>query len=103
MGGGVVDYANAGYIEHGEGDADVSMSASVWGEDGNSRVVVQVMVGDLVEFKQNGRLGTVRGTVEKLGSKAKPLGLRVLVAAERRRWISNRLCSIVRDGKRVYR
>ena len=106
MGGGCVDMANAGFVEHGEGEGFEltglrALPVSIWGPDGSTRIKVVAQIGDRVEWKRNGQLGTVFGIV----AGRSPGGSRLSIVLEGSgKWVAvkPRLCALWRDGRRVY-
>ena len=106
MSGGVVDLANAGFVTHAEGEGETMMlpglrvmPVTIWALDGSARTTVMAQIGDRVEWKRNGQLGTVFGVV----AGRSPGGARLSLIIEGRRVaVKPNLCAIWRDGKRVY-
>ena len=105
MSGGVVDLANAGFVEHGEGEGYEltglrALPVTIWGLDGNARVKVIAQIGDRIEWKRNGQLGTVFGTV--CGKSPGGSRLSIVLESGRRIAIKPNVCAIWRDGVRIY-
>lgn len=76
------------------------MIATCWSHDGNSRVQVDLKIGDRVQWKANGVPGTFDAVVKEFSISGERVRI-YLMDREVKRWVKPRFSSIYRDGRRL--
>lgn len=76
------------------------MIALAYDHDGSRLVKIELQVGDLVEWKQQGRTGSWTAVVERFSKSGGRVGI-YLTGVGARRWVMPRFLSVTRNGRRL--
>ena len=76
------------------------MNATCWDHTGNSRVQVELRVGDRVHWKRNGQTGVLDAVVREFSISGERVRIQILETDEKR-WVKPRFSAIFRRGQRL--
>lgn len=76
------------------------MIATAYDHDGSTRVRIELRVGDRVQWKRNGQVGSLACSVKGFSISGERVRL-YIIDEERHCWDKPRFLSVTRDGRRL--